>query len=91
MRARASLGRRRVLSTVALAIAVAWTAACGAPVDLKASLKVAEVATGWFDQGIVDGQNKLVPSIGFTLSNLSERQISSVQINVVFRRVGEAE
>ena len=91
VRARASLGRRRVLSTVALAIAFAWTAGCGAPVDLKASLKVGDVATGWFDQGIVNGQNKLVPSIAFALSNLSEREISSVQINVVFRRVGEAE
>jgi len=91
MRARAPHGRRRVLPTAALVLAFGWCAACGPPVDLKASLQVGEVATGWFDQGIVNGQNKLVPSIAFTLTNTSERDISSVQLNVVFRRAGEAE
>jgi len=75
----------------ALVLALGWSPACGPPVDLKASLQVGEVATGWFDQGIVDSQNKLVPSIAFTLTNTSDRDISSVQLNVVFRRAGEAE
>ena len=75
----------------ALVLALGWSTACGPPVDLKASLQVGEVATGWFDQGIVDSQNKLVPSIAFTLTNTSDRDISSVQLNVVFRRAGEAE
>jgi len=91
MRARAPDDRRRRFPIVALVLALGSSAACGPPVDLKASLQVGEVATGWFDQGIVDGQNKLVPSIAFTLTNTSDRDISSVQLNVVFRRAGEAE
>lgn len=91
MRVRAAHGLRRVPWVVALAMAVAGSAACGPPVNLKDSLRVGDVTTGWYDQGIVGGQNKLVPSIAFALTNVSEREISSVQINVVFRRAGEAE
>lgn len=89
MRARASQRRRGVLPTAALVLVFGW--ACGPPVDLKASLQVGDVTTGWFDQGVVNGQNKLVPSIAFTLTNASDREISSVQLNIVFRRAGEAE
>lgn len=90
VRARAPRVRRPVLPAAALVLAFA-SAACGPPVDLEASLQVGEVTTGWFDQGIIDGQNKLVPSIAFTLTNTSDRDLSSVQLNVVFRRAGEAE
>lgn len=85
------LGRRRRAALTCLLLALAWTPACSAPVDLKASLQVGDVTTGWFDQGIVEGKNKLVPSIAFTLTNTSDRTLSSVQLNVVFRRVGEAD
>jgi len=80
-----------VLPAAVLVLAFGWCAACGPPVDLKAALQVGGIATGWFDQGIVNGQNKLVPSIAFTLTNASDRDIASVQLNVVFRRAGEAE
>lgn len=92
MRARAPrVRRRRVGSPLLLTLALAGSAACGPPVDLEASLQVTDVTTGWFDEGIVNGQNKLVPSITFTLANQSDQRISSVQLNVVFRRAGEAD
>jgi hypothetical protein len=71
--------------------AVIVAAGCSQPVDLKAGLHVVDVSTGWFDQGIVDGKNKLVPSITFSLKNDAGVPISSVQLNAVFRRVGEGE
>jgi len=38
-------------------------AGCSAPdVDVAKVVKLAEITTGWFDVGIVDGQNKLVPT-----------------------------
>lgn len=92
MRARAPRVRRpRLRSLFVLALVLGGSASCGPPVDLEASLKVADVATGWFDEGIVNGQNKLVPSIAFTLINQSDHRLSSVQLNVVFRRAGEAD
>jgi hypothetical protein len=52
-------------------------------------LKVTDVSTGWYDVGIVDGQNKLVPSVSFQLQNGTDESIKSVQINAVFRAVDD--
>lgn len=68
-----------------VAAAVLLLAACTDNPDLKAALQVTELQTGWFDAGIVDGKNKLVPSITFRLKNSSASDISNVSINVVFR------
>jgi hypothetical protein len=64
-------------------------AGCAKPVDLTTGLRVQNVSTGWFDAGIVNGQNKLVPSISFTLKNVSDQKLIALQINSVFRRVTE--
>jgi hypothetical protein len=80
----------RVLSRVVLLAALA-AAACGPTVDLTKGLRVDILETGWYDAGIVNGQNKLVPSITFTLTNVSDQKLVALQINASFRRVNEAE
>src|SRR5262249_10847212 len=45
--------------------------------------------TGWFDAGIVNGQNKLVPSISFKLKNTADQKLPALQINALFRRLTE--
>jgi hypothetical protein len=65
--------------------------ACGPTVDLTKGLQVEVLDTGWFDRGIVNGQTKLVPSAIFTLKNVSEEKLSSLQVNALFRRVTESE
>lgn len=67
------------------------TAACSPPVDPTTVLEPTDIVTGWYDLGIVDGKNKLVPSISLKLRNKAEEPIGSVQINAIFRRVGEQE
>src|SRR6202035_3847213 len=64
-------------------------AGCAKPIDLTTGLRVQNVTTGWFDAGIVNGQNRLVPSISFTLKNLSDQNLVALQVNAVFRRVTE--
>jgi hypothetical protein len=59
--------------------------------DVQKDLKILEVRTGWFDAGIVEGKNKLVPSISLKIENVSPDDISNVQVNAIFRRVGEQE
>lgn len=54
-------------------------------------LKVTGAQTGWYDAGVVNGENKLVPSVSFQLQNVSDEAISNVQILAVFRRGDEAE
>ena len=64
-------------------------AACGPTVDLAKGLQVEMVSTGWFDAGIVNGQNKLVPTASFKLKNVSDQKLVTLQINALFRRVNE--
>ena len=78
--------RARLLTCV-----LALTAsACGGPtIDLKTALQVQDVSTGWLDQGVVNGQNKMVPTVTFKFKNASNQNISTLQGNIIFRRVGE--
>jgi hypothetical protein len=58
--------------------------------DVQADLRIVNVRTGWYDMGVLEGgQNKLVPSVSLGLQNVSDREIASVQLNAIFKRVGE--
>src|SRR5256885_3927754 len=72
-----------------LLLALLSTAACGPTVDLTKGLAVTITNSGWYDLGIVNGQNKLVPTVIFTLRNTSDQKLVTLQINALFRRVGE--
>ena len=83
------VGRAVGRLTVAAGLLVAG---CGPRVVIVEALQVNEVTTGWFDDGIVEGGlNRLVPTISFRLENTADVEVRSVQINGVFRRVGEQE
>lgn len=62
---------------------------CGPKVNLSERLEVVDVRTGWDDMGVVDGQNKIVPSIRFKFKNNSDQTLSTVQANILFKRMGE--
>ena len=67
-------------------------AACGrsgATQDITKLLAVTDVKTGWYDAGIENGKNKLVPTIILTLKNVSSEPVALVQLNAVIRRVNE--
>jgi hypothetical protein len=70
-------------------LALASSVACGPIVDLTKGLEVAIVNSGWYDLGIVNGQTKLVPTVTFTLHNVSDQKLVTLQINALFRRVSE--
>ena len=58
--------------------------------EVEKDLRIVDVDTGWYDVGVQqNGENKLVPSISLGLENISDRDIASVQLNAVFKRVGE--
>jgi hypothetical protein len=68
------------------------TAACGGPtVDLRQGLQVEVVSGGWYDAGIVNGQNKLVPAVNVRLRNTSDQKLPVLQLNVLFRQVNAKE
>jgi hypothetical protein len=76
--------RRLLLPLLLLSLACGG---CAPAVDLTKGLPVLDVSTGWIDVGIVNGQNKLVPSITFKLKNLSDQKLIALQVNAMFRRV----
>jgi hypothetical protein len=61
-------------------------AGCGPTVDLSKGLQVQLVSSGWFDAGIVDGKNKIVPSVTFKLRKKPEADLSGVALNIAFSR-----
>ena len=85
--------RSRLKALVAaLAGFIAVTACSGnAAQDVTKVLQVTDVKTGWYDAGIENGMNKLVPTVILTLKNAGDEPISNVQLNAVIRRVGETE
>jgi hypothetical protein len=78
-----------MLFAAALCLAAAG---CGASADAVKALEPVDVVTGWFDDGLVEGgKNKLVPSVSLKFRNKSADAVSSIQVNAIFKRVGEKE
>ena len=80
-------------TTLAIALlSLVGLAGCGTPnIDIASTIKVTNIDTGWFDLGVVNGQNKLVPSASFTVTNTGSERISALQVFSVFRFIGEKE
>jgi hypothetical protein len=80
---------RGVVTAGALALALI-SSGCGPTVDLKKTLQPADATGGWFDAGIVEGRNKLVPSITFRLKKSINDSLRPLSLNVVFKRLPSA-
>jgi hypothetical protein len=65
--------------------------ACTPSVDLKQALEVTDTSSGWYDVGVVDGKNKLVPAATFRLRNRGDAELSRLSINALFRASDGAE
>jgi hypothetical protein len=79
----------RASARLLVLLALTMSVACGPTVDLTKGLQVTITNSGWYDLGIVNGQNKLVPMVTFTLQNTSDQKLVTLQINALFRRVTE--
>jgi hypothetical protein len=73
------------MKRMVLVLAIVFTAACDAPVDVAKAVQVDVTTSGWRFAGIVDGKNKIVPSVSLTLKNVSGQTINALQTNAVFR------
>jgi hypothetical protein len=82
---------RRAWLLLVLLAGLTGSASCRSEPDAKQALQVTDVVTGWLDKGIVDGQNKLVPTISFKVKNGADRALSYLQVNAIFRIVDDTE
>src|SRR3954468_22788383 len=70
-----------------LLAAICATSSCNRSVNVKQALEVVDASSGWYDAGIVDGKNKIVPSVTFKLRKKADADLSTVALNVAFRKV----
>ena len=80
----------RILASAAALALVVCSAACSKAVDLKQALQVTDVTSGYFDAGIVDGKNKLVPSVSFRLKKSVDDSLRPLSVNVSFKQLPQA-
>jgi len=74
---------RRTVGILVAAILFA-SARCGPSVDLATAVAVTDVFSGYYDFGVVKGQNKLVLSLSFKLKNQASVPLTQVQLIVSF-------
>ncbi len=77
----------RIAPVVLIVALGAALSGCGTPVDLKQVLHVEALTGGYRDAGIVDGRNKVVPSVTFTLKKSIDKSISPLSLNLSFRKL----
>ena len=75
---------RSTLFAFGLLSAALLAGACGKPIDLKQVIQVPDVSSGWFDAGIQNGKNKLVPSVTFKLKKNGDVNLSSISLNLTY-------
>jgi hypothetical protein len=83
------MSRRHIaVALLSASLAALGVAGCGPSVDLKQAVQVTDVSSGWFDAGVQNGKNKLVPSVTFKLKKNADVKLSSVSLNLTYSVVG---
>jgi hypothetical protein len=79
-----------LLAALLAAVALSGCGRAGAG-NITQLVTATEVKTGWYDAGVENGLNKLVPTVVLSLKNVGREPVANVQLNAVIRRVGETE
>lgn len=83
------MSRKASSLLAAVMFALAATAGCET-LDLKTAVQVVDVSTGYYDNGITSaGLNHLVPSVTFSLKNISDKEVSSIDMVVMYWAEGQ--
>jgi hypothetical protein len=80
---------RRSIALLGSVVSLLCAFGCGPGADVASNVRVQSVSSGWIDEGPVHGRKKLVPTISVTLRNASGRKLTMLQVNALFRRVGD--
>ena len=83
------MSRQGLSFFAAVFLAVGVTAGCNS-VDLATQVQVVDVSSGYYDNGLTSaGLNHLVPSVTFSLRNISDREVSSIDMVVMYWAAGQ--
>ena len=83
------MSRQGLLFYAAVSLVVMATAGCNS-VDLKTQVQVVDVSSGYYDNGLTPaGLNHLVPSVTFSIRNVSDREVSSIDMVIMYWAEGQ--
>jgi hypothetical protein len=60
---------------------------CTPDVDIKQTFRITDMSGGWYDAGIVDGKNKLIPTVMFRVEKTTSGEVRPLSINVLFKQI----
>src|SRR5262252_2908420 len=80
---------RRPLGLVAALVALVVASACGPDVDVARSITVTDVISGYYDNGLKNGWNYLMPSITFRLANSAPSSVTGLELTVAYWQDGK--
>ena len=80
---------RRPLGLVAALVALVVASACGPDVDVAKSITVTDVISGYYDNGLKNGWNYLMPSITFRLANSAPSSVTGLELTVAYWQDGK--
>jgi hypothetical protein len=81
--------RRPVVLAVALVALVLAPAACGPNIDIAKSLTITDVISGYYDNGLKDGWNYLMPSVTFRIANSAPADLTGLELTVAYWQDGK--
>ena len=61
--------------------------ACTRQVDIKQTFRVTDLSGGYYDAGVVDGKNKLIPTVSFRIDKNTSEEIRPLSVNILFKQV----
>lgn len=79
--------RRPVLSLMLVAAAAAGCRS----VNIAEVVTATDLSGGWYDDGVVDGKNRLLPTVSFRLEKSTSEDIGPLALNVLFKRLTNGE
>ncbi len=77
----------RPAAVVVVLLALGLVSACGPKIDVKQAIRITDISGGWYDAGIKDGKNKLVPSVTFRVTKTIDADIRPLSLNLAFKKI----
>jgi len=83
------MSRQNIFCRAVVMLAALVVAGCSS-FDLKTAVEVTDVSSGYYDNGLnPQGLNHLVPSVTFSIRNLTDRKVSSIDVIVMYWAQGD--
>src|SRR5215831_18900344 len=77
----------RIAAPAHILTAALLATGCSKPVDLKQVLQITDVSGGYRDGGIVEGRNKIIPTITFRLKKSVDDDLRPLSVNLAFKKL----